>query len=319
MIIITPDKKRIIVDEQESYEDKLELIQKEILNKWEDHFLDKWEENEVKRILSTCASALIYGSEDDNTLTSKKIISINQTELPVSECAKDVKNVFGLYNTPEEDYSSNKRTDMFDVDVVKKRNKSKHKINGNSTVSFHRNVSKFNHIRNIPDEFFQAVRVFTKSGFNKYNRHTPLKKLYQIQNNNHICIKKEHYKTEFDFTLRDIYKNYMFLKRIYNIKPNNLRKKQNLLFNAKKMYIGILTKFEKIEMFKRNNIDPNKFYIGEWCNVNKDNIFIFNDVKYQINRGYGHDKILCYKQNTKVYFLDDNIYPVKEVARIRGN
>lgn len=69
-------------------------------------------------------------------------------------------------------------------------------------------------------------------------------------------------------------------------------------------------------------INPQKKYQWDWCYVDTDNIFTFNNHKYKIDHGVKQycvyennqcdmDMILVYEQDTKLYFFDMNINNIK--------
>lgn len=77
-------------------------------------------------------------------------------------------------------------------------------------------------------------------------------------------------------------------------------------------------------------INPKEPFIAEWCRVDVDGYFTFNDKCWQVkdkvykcnplaDKGFVQDKILCYEQYDKYYFFDMNINGLKEVKEVTEN
>jgi hypothetical protein len=77
-------------------------------------------------------------------------------------------------------------------------------------------------------------------------------------------------------------------------------------------------------------INPKEPFIAEWCRVDVDGYFTFNDKCWQVkdkvykcnplaDKGFVQDKILCYEQYDKYYFFDMNINGLKEVKEVTKN
>lgn len=77
-------------------------------------------------------------------------------------------------------------------------------------------------------------------------------------------------------------------------------------------------------------INPKEPFRAEWCRVDVDGYFSFNNKCWQVkdkaykcnplaDKGFVQDKILCYEQYNKYYFFDMNINGLKEVKEVIKN
>lgn len=250
-------------------DDKKELLQKVILNYWNDYcnnhwiWLGKFEEHKwnyedkTKRFLNRCANFLLIGDYDKySILSGNDIARIKTNEYSLDgdwqneEVEVELEETVGFLNKQIKDnYSIDNK--ILETEFTNKPIQPKRKIESKT--------SRIN-------------------------------KIYSQQDKKKTDYKSIHISNTFD----------VWNKTIKAIKG------------------------------RKGIIDKSKSYIANWCTVDTENNFIFNNNKYKINEevsqyairskkpkfddyknDYQMDKILVYEQDNNLYFFDQDIVQIK--------
>ncbi|MGE5438098.1 MAG: hypothetical protein ACM3O3_12870 [Syntrophothermus sp.] len=154
----------------------------------------------------------------------------------------------------------------------------------------------------------------------KLNNYVYSKEVSTFNNNTCFNSSKSYFEIS-TYTELDLNEYYNTHKRTTKKWKNSKTYKLNNIFSYNKIfnnsyYDWITDTFKTIEhndaISRKGIIDINIPYISKWCYVDSYNNFEFNNIKYIIDNKCNSykgsmDYILCFKQNNKYYFFDNNI------------
>jgi len=305
--ILFPNGKKKRFNLYDDYETKLKNINK-LLKIWHDYIENNWDKEliiagqqmkPVSNMLDRLTYYLLYDSKGG--LTKKGIInnekqqSINKIENVVSECGIDIQDYF---------YSSNTENNS------PKQYKTELNSNIKNNTPHDKKYNKFKHLKHIDTSFINFIRFVLVKDVNDN-----LIILKQLDKHVVLAIPKKYYNEKYaNVVANEILMKWYKLKKELNIKPYNIKEKNKLLHYAKKAYMNTFTTFEKIELFKKYNIDTTLPYYVSWETVDMNGRFKFNNSYYKINN-YNYDKVLIYQQNDKIWFLDADIKLIKNIIK----
>lgn len=246
---------------------------------------------------------------------------------------KIIKNYYRLYSVVEKDF--NYRLKLIELIYKKPIYKQYHKIDNNELFleyQTRQNIHKTTK-DHLQDEYSLIVDIINTYLLTDEKLANSLNGFSKKEVDFEKAIKKsiERNKRKTDNIYRMNAKQKMKWKKKYkkqyeNFKKSKTHKLNSIYYSSNDIIIStewdwINKKWIEIKRKKYNVeglIDVEKPYTSKWCLINTDNEFYFENQKYIIDKKVKQykvkrdnqcemDKILCIKQDGKIYFFDMNI------------